>query len=93
VDPAGLTWDLRVDEIERRMEPAVPVGGDQLQGIPDQPAAGERGKERLPRRLRLVADDPEIDQLPLSGGADTVRDENQAAFGLRDALDPQADRI
>jgi len=91
--PARLARDLRIDQIEGGMEAAVAVRGNQLQGLAGQSPAGERRQKGLPGRLRLVADQPEIDQFPLSGGSKAVGHKNQAALAAFDAFHPEADSV
>lgn len=57
MDPAGLTWDVRVDEGECGVQAAVPIGSNQPQGGSGEPATGEIDQEGFPMTVAFLADE------------------------------------
>ncbi len=76
MDPAGLSWHVGIDQVERRMEAAVAVGGDQRQGMAGEPAAGEGGEEGLQGILSFGADHAIVEELTLPSRGDPIGDED-----------------
>ncbi len=65
VDPAGLARHLRVHQVERGMEAALAVGGDQLKLTTGEAAADQRGEKCFPRPLTFLADQAIVEEFPL----------------------------
>lgn len=76
MDPASLARHSGVDEVEGGVEPAVPIGGDQLQDLASETATGEVHQEGLPRALALGLREAVVDQVPPARRRDPIRDEN-----------------
>ena len=88
VDPAGLARHVRVHEVQRGMEAALAVGGDQLELTAGEAAADQRGEECFPRPLPFLADQAIVEEFPLPGGGDAVGDEDESAPHPIGGFDP-----
>ena len=91
--PAGLAGDSRIDEIQRSVEAAVAIGGDEGEVGAGETPGGEGHQEGLPGTLTLGADEAIVDQFPAPLGGDPIGDKDQPPLGPIGRFHAQAEAV